>query len=188
MNTIPTKLPGVVIIEPNVFGDARGFFMETWNRPRYEAAGLPGGFIQDNISLSRRGVLRGLHYQKPFAQGKLLSVFQGEIFDIAVDIRRGSPHFGRWVGVVLSSENRRQLYVPPGFAHGFCVVSDSALVTYKCTEVYHPEADHGVRWDDPRIGIDWPVSDPAVSDKDRRAPLLDEIAPDELPEYPGPDS
>jgi dTDP-4-dehydrorhamnose 3,5-epimerase len=184
MNTIQTTLPGVVIIEPKVFGDARGFFMETWNRPRYEAAGLPGGFIQDNISSSRKGVLRGLHYQKPFAQGKLLSVFEGEIFDVAVDIRRGSPDFGRWVGVLLSSENRRQLYVPPGFAHGFCVVSDRALVTYKCTEVYHPEADHGVRWDDPRIGIDWPVTDPAVSDKDRRAPLLDAIAPGDLPEYP----
>ena len=114
MNTIPTSLPGVVIIEPKVFGDARGFFMETWNRPRYEAAGLPGGFIQDNVSRSRKGVLRGLHYQKPFAQGKLLSVFEGEIFDVAVDIRRGSPDFGRWVGVILSGENHRQLYVPPG--------------------------------------------------------------------------
>jgi dTDP-4-dehydrorhamnose 3,5-epimerase len=184
MNLIQTTLPGVVIIEPKVFGDERGFFMETWNRPRYQAAGLPGGLVQDNFSSSRKGVLRGLHYQKPFAQGKLLSALDGEIFDVAVDIRRGSPDFGRWVGVVLSSENKRQIYVPPGFAHGFCVVSDTALVMYKCTELYHPEADHGVRWDDPRIAIDWPVTDPAVSDKDRRAPLLSAIAPDDLPDYP----
>jgi dTDP-4-dehydrorhamnose 3,5-epimerase len=187
MNTIPTRLPGVVIIEPKVFGDARGFFMETWNQARYQAAGLPAGFIQDNLSSSRRGVLRGLHYQKPYAQGKLLSVLDGEILDVAVDIRRGSPDFGRWVGVILSSANRRQLYVPPGFAHGFCVVSETALVTYKCTELYHPEADHGVRWNDPRIGIEWAVDDPAVSEKDGRAPFLDEIAPDDLPEFPGGD-
>jgi dTDP-4-dehydrorhamnose 3,5-epimerase len=184
MNIIQTTLPGVVIIEPQVFGDARGFFMETWNRPRYEAAGLPGDFIQDNLSRSRKGVLRGLHYQKPFAQGKLLSVLEGEIFDVAADIRRSSPDFGRWVGVMLSGANRRQLYVPPGFAHGFYVVSDTALVAYKCTEVYHPEADHGVRWDDPQIGVEWPVTDPAVSEKDRRAPLLGAIATDDLPDYP----
>jgi dTDP-4-dehydrorhamnose 3,5-epimerase len=184
MNVVQTTLPGVLIIEPRVFGDERGFFMETWNQPRYEAAGVPGGFIQDNLSSSRQGVLRGLHYQKPFAQAKLLSVIEGEILDVAVDIRRGSPSFGRWVGVILSSTNRRQLYVPPGFAHGFCVVSDTALVTYKCSEVYHPEADRGVRWNDPQIGIDWPVTDPAVSDKDRRAPLLSTIAPDDLPDYP----
>jgi dTDP-4-dehydrorhamnose 3,5-epimerase len=184
MNIVPTTLPGVVIVEPKVFGDARGFFMETWNGPRYEVAGLPGRFVQDNLSLSCKGVLRGLHYQKPFPQGKLLSVLDGEIFDVAVDIRRGSLAFGRWVGVVLSSANRRQLYVPPGFAHGFAVTSDTALVMYKCTDVYHPEADRGVRWDDPRIGIEWPVQGPAVSDKDGRAPLLEQIAPSDLPEYP----
>jgi dTDP-4-dehydrorhamnose 3,5-epimerase len=182
MNIRATKLPGVVIVEPKVFGDDRGFFMETWNQPRYEAAGLPGGFVQDNLSLSRRGVLRGLHYQRPFPQGKLLSVIEGEIFDVAVDIRRSSPDFGRWFGVVLSSANRWQLYVPPGFAHGFCVLSDSALVAYKCTSVYRPEADRGIRWDDPRIGIEWPVTDPAVSGKDRAAPLLNAVAPDDLPE------
>jgi dTDP-4-dehydrorhamnose 3,5-epimerase len=185
MNILPTTLPDVVIIEPKVFGDPRGFFMETWNRPRYEAAGLPGDFVQDNVSLSRRGVLRGLHYQRPFPQGKLLSVLDGAIFDVAVDIRRGSPTFGRWVGEVLSSTNRRQLYVPPGFAHGFCVLSAMALVMYKCTETYHPEADRGVRWDDPRIGVEWPITDPAVSEKDGRAPLLNAIAPDDLPEYEG---
>jgi len=184
MNIIQTALTGVIIIEPKVFGDARGYFLETWNRPRYEAAGLPGGFIQDNLSLSSKGVLRGLHYQRPFAQGKLLSVLDGEIFDVAVDIRRGSPEFGRWVGVILSGANRRQLYVPPGFAHGFCVMSETALVTYKCTEVYHPEADRGVRWDDPAIGIDWPVAEPNISDKDRRAPLLSAIAAEDLPESP----
>jgi dTDP-4-dehydrorhamnose 3,5-epimerase len=184
MNVIETTLKGVLIIEPKVFGDARGFFMETWNRARYEEAGFPAGFIQDNLSRSRKGVLRGLHYQKPYAQGKLLSVIEGEIFDVAVDIRRGSPDFARWVGVVLSGENKRQLYVPPGFAHGFCVVSDTAVVTYKCTELYHPEADKGVRWDDPRIGVEWPLTDPAVSDKDGRAPLLEDIAAEALPEYP----
>lgn len=184
MKIIPTTLPGVLVIEPQVFGDARGYFMETWNQPRYAAAGLPGGFIQDNISFSRRGVLRGLHYQRPFPQGKLLSVLEGEIFDVAVDIRRGSPHFCRWVGEVLSSANRRQLYVPPGFAHGFCVLSETVLVMYKCTDVYHPEADRGVRWDDPRIGIAWPIAGPAVSEKDGRAPLLEAIAADDLPEYP----
>jgi dTDP-4-dehydrorhamnose 3,5-epimerase len=184
MNILETALPGVIIIEPKVFGDARGYFLETWNRPRYEAAGLPGDFIQVNVSSSSRGVLRGLHYQKPYPQGKLLSVLDGEILDVAVDIRHGSPDFGRWVGVILSGANHRQLYIPPGFAHGFCVMSDKALVTYKCTEVYHPEADRGVRWDDPRIGIEWPVADPFVSDKDRRAPLLNEIAPEDLPGYP----
>ncbi len=183
MKVIPTALSGVVIIEPKVFGDARGFFLETWNAPRYEAAGMPGNFIQDNLSSSRAGVLRGLHYQKPFAQAKLLSVVDGEIFDVAVDIRRGSPDFGRWVGVMLSGENRRQLYVPPGFAHGFCVVSDTALVMYKCTEVYVSEADRAVRWDDPRIDIAWPIPDPAVSEKDGRAPVLDAIAVEDLPVY-----
>jgi dTDP-4-dehydrorhamnose 3,5-epimerase len=182
MNTRPTKLPGVVVIEPEVFGDERGFFMETWNQPRYVAEGLPAGFVQDNLSQSRRGVLRGLHYQLPFPQGKLLSVIEGEIFDVAVDIRRSSPDFGRWVGVVLSSANRWQLYVPPGFAHGFCVLSDTALVAYKCTEVYRPKADRGVRWDDPQIAIDWPVANPAISGKDRGAPLLSAIAPEDLPE------
>jgi dTDP-4-dehydrorhamnose 3,5-epimerase len=185
MNIIPTSLPEVVVVEPKVFGDARGFFMETFNRDRYGAAGLPSAFVQDNVSCSARGVLRGLHYQEPHPQGKLLFVLQGAIFDVAVDIRRGSPSFGRWVGVTLSSENKRQLYVPPGFAHGFRVTSDTALVIYKCTEVYRPEAEHGVRWDDPQIGVEWPAGQPLLSDKDRRAPLLGEVPPDELPDYRG---
>ncbi|MBV8267961.1 MAG: dTDP-4-dehydrorhamnose 3,5-epimerase [Planctomycetaceae bacterium] len=185
MNIIPTSLPEVVVVEPKVFGDERGFFMETYNHGRYGAAGLPSAFVQDNVSFSAKGVLRGLHYQEPYPQGKLLFVLQGEIFDVAVDIRRGSPSFGRWVGVTLSSGNKRQLYVPPGFAHGFCVTSDTALVIYKCTEVYRPEADHGVRWDDPRIGVEWPAGQPLLSEKDRRAPLLSEVPPDELPDYRG---
>ena len=185
MNIIPTSLPEVVVVEPKVFGDARGFFMETFNRDRYGAAGLPSAFVQDNVSCSAQGVLRGLHYQEPHPQGKLLFVLQGAIFDVAVDIRRGSPSFGRWVGVTLSSENKRQLYVPPGFAHGFRVTSDTALVIYKCTEIYRPEAEHGVRWDDPQIGVEWPAGQPHLSDKDRRAPLLSEIPPDELPDYRG---
>jgi dTDP-4-dehydrorhamnose 3,5-epimerase len=183
MNVLTTALPGVLIIEPKVFGDARGFFMETWNEERYEAAGLPGRFVQDNVSHSRKGVLRGLHYQRPFPQGKLLSVLEGTVFDVAVDIRLGSPAFGRWVGEILSSTNRRQLYVPPGFAHGFCVLSETALVMYKCTQRYHPEADRSVRWDDHAIGVQWPISGPTVSEKDGRAPLLDAIAAEDLPDY-----
>ena len=184
MNIIPTSLPEVVIVEPKVFGDARGFFMETYHQVRYGAAGLASAFVQDNVSRSAKGVLRGLHYQEPHPQGKLLFVLQGEVFDVAVDIRRGSPAFGRWVGVALSGANQRQLYVPPGFAHGFRVMSDVALVVYKCTEIYRPEAEHGVRWDDPQIGIEWPAGEPLLSEKDRRSPLLNEIPPAELPTYP----
>jgi dTDP-4-dehydrorhamnose 3,5-epimerase len=183
MNTIPTALTEVVIIEPRVFGDDRGYFFETWQSARYEAAGLPSAFAQVNVSYSQRGVLRGLHFQNPYAQGKLLTVLQGELFDVAVDIRRGSPTFGRWVGVTLSSENRRQLYVPEGFAHGFCVLSDAALVQYKCTELYQPKAEHGLRWDDPEIGIAWPVAQPVLSEKDLHAPGLGAIDPELLPVY-----
>jgi dTDP-4-dehydrorhamnose 3,5-epimerase len=183
MNAIPTALPEVVIVEPRVFGDDRGYFFETWQSERYGAAGLPSAFVQDNVSYSQRKVLRGLHFQNPRAQGKLLLVLQGEIFDVAVDIRRGSPRFGQWVGVTLSSENRRQLYVPPGFAHGFCVLSDAALVQYKCTELYHQKSEHSLRWEDPRIGIAWPVERPVLSEKDLRAPRLDEIDPEFLPVY-----
>jgi dTDP-4-dehydrorhamnose 3,5-epimerase len=175
MNIIPTELPGVTIVEPKVFGDARGYFMETFNRDRYVAAGLPALFAQDNISYSRHGVLRGLHFQNPYQQGKLVYVLQGEVFDVAVDIRRGSPTFGRWVGVTLSAENKRQFYVPAGYAHGFCVTSESAVFAYKCTEVYHPETERTIRYNDPRIAVDWPVKNPTVSERDSRAPLLDEL-------------
>ncbi len=171
MKVEDTDLPGVKLIHPRVFEDARGFFMETWHRARYREAGLPD-FVQDNLSCSKKGVLRGLHFQHPHPQGKLVQVLAGEIFDVAVDIRQGSPTFARWVGVVLSSKNRRQLYIPEGFAHGFCVLSEEALVAYKCTDVYHPEADRGLRWDDPDIGIAWPIEDPILSPKDAGAPRL----------------
>ncbi len=180
-----TDLPGILLIEPRVFGDARGYFLETWHASRYREAGLIGSFVQDNVSFSRRGVLRGLHYQLPHVQGKLITVLQGVVFDVAVDIRRGSPHFGQWLGVTLSSEIPRQLYVPPGFAHGFCVTSETALFTYKCTDVYAPEAEGVVRWDDPALGIDWPVAPVQLNDKDRVAPLLADIAPAHLPIYSG---
>ena len=183
MNIIQTALPGVLIIEPRVFGDERGFFMETWQQQRYAEAGLPERFVQDNISQSRRGILRGLHYQYPQAQGKLVYVLQGEVYDVAVDIRVGSPNFGRWTGVTLSGDNKRQFYVPPGFAHGFCVTSEIALFAYKCTEFYNPAVEGCVRWDDPGIGIAWPVKSPSLSDKDREAPLLKDISQDRLPQW-----
>jgi dTDP-4-dehydrorhamnose 3,5-epimerase len=169
-----TDLPGVIVVEPKVFGDERGFFMETYHQPRFAAAGIDLPFVQDNHSRSRRGVLRGLHYQLRHAQGKLVRVVQGEIFDVAVDARRSSPTFGRWFGAILSDANRRQLYVPPGFAHGFCVVSDSADVLYKTTDVYHPEEERSVLWNDPAIGITWPVKDPIISAKDAEGKLLAE--------------
>ena len=181
MNVIETKIPGVLIIEPKIFGDARGFFMETWQLQRYEEMGIRGPFVQDNLSFSSRGVLRGLHYQQPHAQGKLVSVVLGEVFDVAVDIRRGSATFGQWVGVLLSGGNNRQLWVPPGFAHGFCVASDTAYFTYKCTDVYTPEAEGGIAWNDPDIGIAWPISDAVLSDKDKEYPRLRDIPANRLP-------
>ena len=175
MKVIETELPGVLIVEPKVFPDARGFFVETYNKERYVAGGIAADFVQDNLSFSSRGVLRGLHYQNPHAQGKLVYVLQGEVWDVAVDIRPGSPQFGRWTAVTLSSDNKRQFYIPPGFAHGFCVLSDTALFTYKCTDTYHPECDGGIRWDDPDIGIAWPIGEPLLSEKDRQQPLLKDV-------------
>lgn len=183
MEIRPTRLAGVVLLQPKVFGDQRGFFMETWNRQRYIEAGLPGDFVQDNLSFSRRGVLRGLHFQQPNPQGKLVSVLQGSVFDVAVDIRRGSPTFGQWEGYDLSGENRQQLYVPEGFAHGFCVTSETALFAYKCTRYYAPEHEGSIRWNDPDIGIDWPISDVELSAKDRDAPRLQDVAAERLPSY-----
>lgn len=180
MNIFSTILEGVRVVEPDVFGDDRGFFMETWHARRYHAHGLPGTFVQDNVSFSEKGVLRGLHFQNPSPQGKLVSVWQGEVFDVAVDIQKGSPTFGKWVGEVLSAENKRQLYVPEGFAHGFVVLSDQALVSYKCTAFYDPQADAGIRWDDPDIGIDWPVEQPVLSAKDAQAPFLRDVADERL--------
>ena len=181
MNILPTKLPGVLVIEPRVFRDARGYFLETYNQATYDASGLSVRFVQDNLSYSVRGVLRGLHYQHPSAQGKLVSVLDGEVFDVAVDIRPDSPTFQQWFGVTLSSENCRQCYIPPGYAHGFVVTSDSAKVAYKCTALYQPSDEGSVAWNDPDIGIDWPVEAPILSPKDRDAPRLRDVPPSRLP-------
>lgn len=167
-----TRLPGVLLVQPRVFGDDRGYFFESWRSDHYAAAGVPERFVQDNVSRSARGVLRGLHVQWPFPQGKLVQVLEGEVFDVAVDVRVGSATFGQWVGYRLTSGNHHQLYLPPGVAHGFCVTSHSALVTYKCTEFYHPETEVGIAWNDRAIAIDWPVSDPSISSKDASAPVL----------------
>ncbi len=168
MRFVPTAIAEVIVIEPQVFGDERGFFMETWHRARFAAAGIDAEFVQDNHSRSVQGTLRGLHYQIQQAQGKLVRVVQGEVFDVAVDMRRSSPTFGQWVGEVLSAENKRQMWVPPGFAHGFYVLSDSADFVYKCTELYAPEHERCVRWDDADLSIDWPLmaEAPLVSAKD----------------------
>ncbi|BAO43063.1 dTDP-4-dehydrorhamnose 3,5-epimerase [Thiolapillus brandeum] len=184
MNVLETDIPGVLVIEPDLHGDDRGWFMETWQERRYAEAGIRGPFVQDNMAHSRHGILRGLHLQHPHAQGKLVQVVLGEVFDVAVDVRRGSPHFGKWVGVILSGEDHRQLWVPPGFAHGYLVTSNEAVFSYKCTEYYHPETDLSIRWDDPEIGIDWPiVGHPSLSEKDASALLLKDVPPDRLPEY-----
>lgn len=176
-----TSLPGVLLIKPDVFGDSRGYFIESWNRRRYAKAGLDRDFVQDNLSLSRRGILRGLHFQNPGAQGKLVQVLQGEVFDVAVDVRLGSPSFGQWYGAILSEENHHQLWVPEGFAHGFCVTSDMALFSYKCTELYNPKAEFSLRWDDPDLGIAWPVENPALSAKDQGAAFLKDFPHESLP-------
>ena len=182
MKCTPSPLvPEVLIVEPDVHGDGRGYFLETYRAQRYAEQGLPDTFVQDNLSFSRKGVLRGLHYQLGRPQGKLVWVLQGEVFDVAVDIRRGSPTFGRWVSATLSSADHRQLYVPEGFAHGFCVLSETALFTYKCTDYYAPEEERGIRWDDPALGIDWPVAEPIVSDKDRAYPALENVPEGDLP-------
>lgn len=174
MKVEKTSLPGVVVIDPVVHGDERGFFMETFHQANFAQAGLPDHFVQDNHSRSSKGVLRGLHFQYPQWQGKLVRVIAGEIFDVAVDVRIDSPTYSKWYGVALSAENKKQIYVPPGYAHGFCVLSDSADVVYKCTTLYKPKDEIGVRWDDPAIGIEWPIKDPIVSGKDSQAgPLSD---------------
>jgi dTDP-4-dehydrorhamnose 3,5-epimerase len=180
-----TGLPGCVVIEPKVFGDARGFFYEQWNDARFREAGIEIAVRQSNVSSSTRDVLRGLHYQWPNPQGKLVSVLEGEVFDVAVDIRRGSPAFGRWTAAVLSADNKRQLWIPEGFAHGFVVLSERALFQYLCTAPYDAAADAGLRWNDAELAIDWPVAEPLLSDKDARAPFLGEIAPERLPTFAG---
>jgi len=182
MNVIETSLSGVLCVEPRRFRDTRGYFFETFRRDRYEDLGLPGDFVQDNVSFSGRGVLRGLHFQNPQPQGKLITVLQGEIFDVAVDIRVGSPTFLQWTGMMLSAENGRQLMIPEGFAHGFVVTGDSALVLYKCTSLYRPDCESSLAWNDPAIGIDWPLDAPVLSDKDRDAPIVANSA-ERLPRF-----
>ena len=167
-----TGLPGVLVIEPRVFSDERGRFYELYQAQRYAEAGIAATFVQDNCSRSRRGTLRGLHFQEPRPQGKLVSVTRGVVFDVVVDVRRGSPTFGAWVGEELSDENGRQIWIPPGFAHGFCALSESADVFYKCTEVYVPAADRSILWNDPEIGIAWPIEAPVLSAKDAHASRL----------------
>jgi len=181
MKIIETDLPGCLILEPQVFGDARGFFYESFNREKLAGIGLEVDFAQGNVSSSTRGVLRGLHYQWPRPQGKLVSVLEGEVWDVAVDIRRGSPDYGRWTAAVLSAENKRHFWIPEGFAHGFVVLSERALFTYLCTATYDRAADAAIRWDDPQLAIDWPVSAPLLSDKDAQAPFLADVAADRLP-------
>lgn len=183
MKRIETEIEGVWIFEPKVFGDARGFFMETWNRARYAEAGLDAVFVQDNVSRSSRGVLRGLHYQHPDAQGKLVQVLEGEVVDVAVDIRVGSPTFGKSVAANLSDKNFRQFYVPPGFAHGFCVLSETAIFAYKCTDFYNPATEGGVLWNDSELNISWNVEHPLLSEKDKVNPRLRDIPQNRLPRY-----
>jgi dTDP-4-dehydrorhamnose 3,5-epimerase len=184
MKVEETTLPGVVLVTPKVFGDHRGFFQESWNRRAFTDAGLSLDFVQDNLSFSGRGILRGLHFQNPNGQGKLVHVLQGEVYDVAVDIRRGSPHFGRWFGTRLSAENHLQMYVPPGFAHGFCVLSETALFAYKCTEFYDPAAEHSLLFDDPDLGIEWPLGQaPTLSAKDQAGLRLKDFPEALLPIY-----
>jgi len=182
MKVTATSLPDVLLIEPAIHGDHRGWFVESWQRERYRAAGIEADFVQDNQSFSARGTLRGLHIQNPHGQGKLVQVIQGAVFDVAVDARLSSPHFGRWTGVHLTGENKHQLWVPEGFLHAFLVLSDTALFSYKCTDLYHPETQFAVRWDDPDIGIKWPLDGPpTLSDKDREAPRLKDVPGERLP-------
>jgi len=184
MNVIKTALDGVLIIEPNVFGDARGFFLETFQKHRYETAGIPGvglEFVQDNHSRSSKGVLRGLHFQLENPQGKLVSAGTGSVFDVAADVNPDSPTYRQWVGVELSEDNHRQLWIPPGYAHGFCVLSDVADFQYKCTALYHPESDGGILWNDPELDIVWPIETPVLSQKDELLPMLSEATREQLP-------
>ena len=182
MRVIPTELPEVLVIEPQVHVDGRGFFVETYHAERYRLHGISAPFVQDNHSRSVSGTLRGLHLQIRRPQGKLVRVIEGQVFDVAVDVRRGSPTLGRWIGVELSAENYRQVYIPPGFAHGFCVISPVAQVEYKCTDFYDPGGELGIAWNDPAIAIEWPVSEPLLSPRDVRHRKLAEIT-DELPAW-----
>lgn len=178
-----TDLPGVLIVEPKVFGDERGYFLETWSQSRYAERVTTDNFVQDNVSFSRRGVLRGLHFQKINPQGKLVYVLLGEVFDVAVDIRVGSPTFGQWTSVILSAENKRQFFIPAGFAHGFCVTSETALFAYKCTDIYNPTSEGSVLWNDPDLNIPWPCDQPELSSKDAQGIKLVDFPKALLPEF-----
>lgn len=181
MKIIETDLPGVVVVEPAVFGDARGFFYESFNARKFADAGLDLRFVQSNVSRSAHGVLRGLHYQWPNPQGKFVSVLEGEVYDVAVDIRVGSPTFGRWAAAILSADNKRHFWIPEGFAHGFAVLSEHATFAYQCTALYDAAADAAVRWNDADLAIDWPIARPSLSDKDAKAPFLADIPRERLP-------
>jgi dTDP-4-dehydrorhamnose 3,5-epimerase len=183
MKVIQTDLPGCVVIEPQVHGDERGYFYESFHAAKYKSAGLDLNFVQSNVSRSARGVLRGLHYQYPRPQGKLVSVLEGEVYDVAVDIRVGSPTFGRWAAAMLTAGNKRHFWIPEGFAHGFAVVSDHATFSYQCTALYDHAADAAIRWNDGDIAVDWPISAPLLSDKDQRAPFLRDVSREKLPKY-----
>ncbi|MFC1633238.1 dTDP-4-dehydrorhamnose 3,5-epimerase [Planctomycetota bacterium] len=183
MNVIETKLAGVVLLEPDVYADERGFFLETWNQKRYENVGIREPFVQDNASFSQKGILRGLHFQNPQSQGKLVQVLSGEVMDVAIDIRLGSPTFGQWIGTTLSGVNHRQMYIPPGFAHGYFVTSETAFFSYKCTNFYNPAKEHGIVWNDPDLNIDWPVREPLLSSKDAGYSRLKDLPRDTLPHF-----
>jgi dTDP-4-dehydrorhamnose 3,5-epimerase len=183
MRVSETELPGVLLVEPAVFGDERGYFLETWSEGRYPAGGIPTKFVQDNLSKSRQGTLRGLHLQNPHGQAKLVYVVVGEVFDVAVDVRVGSPTFGRWYGTVLSETNKHQLFIPAGYAHGFCVTSQEAIFAYKCSDGYHPEAELTIAYDDPGIGVVWPTGTPTLSKKDMAGIRLRDVDPSRLPSF-----
>ena len=181
MKVIPTTLKDVLIVEPKVFEDSRGFFLETYHRNRYRELGIDRPFVQDNLSSSVKGTIRGLHFQVRHPQAKLVHVIAGEILDVAVDIRKDSPTFGQWTGIRLSDRNKRQVFIPEGFAHGFCVISDAVLFSYKCSDFYYPDDELGILWSDPDLAVDWPVAEPIISEKDKRLPHLSDISTDHLP-------
>lgn len=185
MKVSATDLPEVLLVEPDVFGDERGYFFESHSTAKYREAGIQATFVQDNLSHSEGGILRGLHLQHPNDQGKLVSVLVGEVFDVAVDVRVGSPRFGRWTGHTLSADNKHQLFIPPGFAHGFCVTGTHALFHYKCTDTYDPKTELTVAWNDPALAIQWPVTNPVVSPRDADAPALADIDRNRLPKFSG---
>jgi dTDP-4-dehydrorhamnose 3,5-epimerase len=184
MKVIETDLPQVLILEPTVYQDSRGFFMEMYQESRYFSAGVQEKFVQDNISSSGKNIVRGLHYQLKNPQGKLVSVLRGKVFDVIVDLRQGSPHFSQWIGVELSAENKRQVYIPPGFAHGFCSLTEDVLFHYKCTQLYDTQDEYGILWSDPALQITWPLAEQAnVSEKDNALPVLAELSPQQLPVF-----